>query len=49
MRYMKFIKFISFLIFFLFFSISIVNSNEIIFSDHDPLVDIEVTIDILQI
>jgi len=49
MRYIKLIKFISFLISFLLILISNVNGYEIISLDHDPLVDVEVTIDILQI
>ena len=49
MRYNKLIKFISFLISFLFILISTVNGYEIISLDHDPLVDVEITIDIIQI
>ncbi|MCJ2513716.1 MAG: hypothetical protein LN408_04650, partial [Candidatus Thermoplasmatota archaeon] len=49
MRYNKLIKFISFLISFLFILLSTVNGYEIMSLDHDPLVDVEITIDIIQI
>jgi hypothetical protein len=44
--YFKIISFISFI---LLISVSLVNGNSLNISDHDPLVDVEVTIDILEI
>ncbi|MFE3846297.1 hypothetical protein ACFL1L_05525 [Thermoplasmatota archaeon] len=44
-----FFKIISCLTIFLLISLSIVGGNNVNITDHDPLVDIEITIDILQI
>jgi len=44
-----FIKWMSFLTLFLLISTSITEGNNIRITDIDPLVDIEITIDILQI